>query len=61
MDVAHVISNYSASDIPLETMWIDIDYMQGRRIMTVDPDYFPMDRVREIVSYLHEHDQKFSQ
>ena len=40
-------------------MWTDIDYMQGRRIFTVDPDYFPLDRVRDIVDYLHQHDQKY--
>ena len=33
--------------------------MYKRRIFTVDPDYFPMDRMREIVDYLHSHDQKF--
>ena len=36
-----------------------IDYMDRRRIFTVDPDYFPLDRMREIVDYLHSHDQKF--
>ena len=78
IDVANVISNYSAAGIPLETMWTDIgslssvcvsqhlvnqrsvDYMDRRRIFTVDPDYFPLDRMREIISYLHDHDQKFS-
>ena len=36
------------------------DYMDRRRIFTVDPDYFPMDRMREIVDYLHSNDQKYS-
>ncbi len=60
VDVAGVITNYSEANIPLETMWTDIDYMDRRRIFTVDPDYFPMDRMREIVEYLHDHDQQFS-
>ena len=42
--------------------------MEGRRIFTVDPNYFPLLRMREIVSYLHAHvvsylhahDQKYS-
>ena len=34
--------------------------MDRRRIFTVDPDYFPMDRMREIVDYLHSNDQKYS-
>ncbi|KAI0695583.1 alpha-glucosidase [Cerioporus squamosus] len=59
IDVSEVITNYSAAGIPLETMWTDIDYMYKRRIFTVDPDYFPLDRMREIVEYLHSHGQKF--
>ncbi|KAK0210069.1 alpha-glucosidase [Desarmillaria ectypa] len=59
VDVADVITNYSATKIPLETMWTDIDYMDGRKIFTVDPNYFPLDRMREIVAYLHAHDQKY--
>ena len=35
--------------------------MDGRRIFTVDPNYFPLPRMREIVSYLHSHDQKYSE
>ncbi|CDO71936.1 Glycoside Hydrolase Family 31 protein [Trametes cinnabarina] len=59
IDVANVITNYSAASIPLETMWTDIDYMYKRRIFTVDPDYFPLNRMREIVDYLHAHNQHF--
>ena len=35
------------------------DYMFKRRIFTVDPQYFPINRVRDIVSYLHSHDQQY--
>ncbi|KAG6808712.1 hypothetical protein H0H92_003164, partial [Tricholoma furcatifolium] len=59
VNVAAVITNYSEAGIPLETMWTDIDYMDKRRIFTVDPDYFPLDRMREIVQYLHSHEQKY--
>ncbi|KAJ6469014.1 alpha-glucosidase [Mycena vitilis] len=59
IDVAGVISNYSAARIPLETMWTDIDYMDRRRIFTVEPDYFPLNRMREIVDYLHGQGQRF--
>ena len=80
IDVAGVISNYSAASIPLETMWTDIgtvlnsnflravalfvffvDYMDRRRIFTLDPQYFPLNRVREIVDWLHAHNQKYSE
>ncbi|KAJ3520256.1 hypothetical protein NMY22_g12836 [Coprinellus aureogranulatus] len=59
VDVANVISSYEAAGIPLETMWTDIDYMQDRLIFTVDPQYFPLNRVREIVSHLHSKGQKY--
>lgn len=36
-----------------------LDYMFKRRIFTVDPDYFPLARMREIVDYLHSHNQRF--
>ncbi|PPQ68234.1 hypothetical protein CVT24_005042 [Panaeolus cyanescens] len=59
VDVAGVISKYAAANIPLETMWTDIDYMDRRRVFTVDPQYFPMNRMREIVKYLHDHNQHY--
>ena len=37
-----------------------IDYMDRRRIFTLDPQYFPLNRVREIVDWLHAHNQKYS-
>ncbi|KAI0027385.1 alpha-glucosidase [Vararia minispora EC-137] len=59
VDVADVITNYSLANIPLETMWTDIDYMYERRVFTLDPEYFPLARMREIIDYLHSHDQKY--
>jgi alpha-glucosidase len=40
-------------------MWNDIDYMDLRRTWTVDPDRFPMEKVQEFVTYLHEHQQHY--
>jgi hypothetical protein len=37
------------------------DYMDRRRIFTVDPQYFPMNRMRDIVDFLHSHEQHYSE
>ncbi|KAL2871834.1 putative alpha-glucosidase [Aspergillus lucknowensis] len=57
--VAEVVYNYSKAGIPLETMWTDIDYMELRRVFTLDPERFPLERMRELVDYLHDHDQHY--
>ncbi|KAK0386647.1 hypothetical protein NLU13_6482 [Sarocladium strictum] len=57
--VAEVVYNYSQANIPLEVMWTDIDYMDRRRVFTVDPDRFPLPKIRAVVDYLHEHDQQY--
>ena len=35
------------------------DYLFKRRIFTMDPEYFPPVRMREIIDYLHKHDQRY--
>ncbi|KAH7104644.1 glycoside hydrolase family 31 protein [Auriculariales sp. MPI-PUGE-AT-0066] len=59
IEVAQVVENYTLAGIPLETMWTDIDYMEDRIIFSNDVQYFPTKRVREIINYLHGHDQKY--
>lgn len=58
-EVAEVVHNYSRAGIPLETMWTDIDYMSARRVFTLDHERFPLDKMRELVSHLHKHDQHY--
>ncbi|KAK1139361.1 hypothetical protein N8T08_000812 [Aspergillus melleus] len=57
--VAEVVYNYSQAKIPLETMWTDIDYMDRRKVFTLDQERFPINKMRELVTYLHEHDQHY--
>ncbi|KAI5269131.1 alpha-glucosidase [Aureobasidium subglaciale] len=58
-EVAAVVANYSAADIPLEVMWTDIDYMDTRHVFTTDPERFPLEKVRELVSTLHDRQQSY--
>lgn len=58
-EVAAVVANYSEANIPLETMWTDIDYMELRRVFTLDPERFPADLVKDLVDTLHARDQHY--
>jgi alpha-glucosidase len=40
-------------------MWTDIDYMELRKVFTLDPERFPLHLVRELVDYLHAHQQQY--
>lgn len=57
--IAEVIYNYSSAEIPLETMWTDIDYMFQRFVFSTDPGRFPLDRMRDYINYLHARNQHY--
>jgi alpha-glucosidase len=59
LDVAEAVYNYSRAGIPLETMWTDIDYLGNRRGFTLDNERYPLGKMKELVSYLHNHDQHY--
>ncbi|EGX90322.1 alpha-glucosidase [Cordyceps militaris CM01] len=58
-EVAEVVHNYSAAGIPLETMWTDIDYMDRRRVFSLDPERYPLATMRALVTHLHGRDQHY--
>lgn len=58
-EVAAVTANYSSNNIPLETIWTDIDYMDRRRIFTIDPERFPADLYKDLVDTIHARDQHY--
>ncbi|KAF2465606.1 alpha-glucosidase precursor [Lindgomyces ingoldianus] len=57
--VAEVVANYSTANIPLEVMWTDIDHMNLRQDFTLDPERFPLQKMRELVATLHSRDQRY--
>ncbi|KAL4799677.1 glycosyl hydrolases family 31-domain-containing protein [Aspergillus venezuelensis] len=58
-EVAAVTANYSNNNIPLETIWTDIDYMDRRRIFTIDPERFPANLYKDLVDTIHARDQHY--
>lgn len=40
-------------------MWTDIDYMDHRRVFSLDQERFPIERMRDIVRHLHDRQQRY--
>jgi alpha-glucosidase (family GH31 glycosyl hydrolase) len=57
--VEQVVANYSAAGIPLDTQWMDIDYMQNYKDFTLDSVDFPQSEVASFVNQLHANGQHF--
>lgn len=57
--VEEIVANYSAAGIPLDTQWMDIDYMQNYRDFTYDSEQFPQAEVAKFVDELHGNGQHF--
>ena len=57
--VEDVVANYSAAGIPLDTQWVDIDYMQNYKDFTLDSTNFPQAEVASFVDGLHANGQHF--
>jgi alpha-glucosidase len=58
-NLAEVVQNYSRAEIPMETLWTDIDYMDRRRTFSIDPDRFPITEMQQFLDALHERDQHY--
>eukprot|EP01028_Stygiella_incarcerata_P012292 TRINITY_DN747_c0_g1_i3.p1 TRINITY_DN747_c0_g1~~TRINITY_DN747_c0_g1_i3.p1 ORF type:complete len:655 (+),score=82.08 TRINITY_DN747_c0_g1_i3:113-2077(+) len=58
-EVKSVVANYSAHDLPLETMWSDIDYMDQYKLFTTDPVNYPAQKMGDFVKELHSNGQKY--
>ncbi|CBX98711.1 similar to alpha-glucosidase [Plenodomus lingam JN3] len=56
--LADVVANYSKANIPLETMWTDIDYMDNFKVFTLGEN-FPLKKMRALVNNLHSKSQHY--
>ncbi|KAI1314130.1 glycoside hydrolase family 31 protein [Xylaria venustula] len=57
--VQDVVDNFAKNEIPLETIWNDIDYMNAYRDFENDPDRYPYDVGAEFIDKLHQSDQHY--
>lgn len=58
-EIETVVAKYKEVDLPLESMWSDIDYMDRYMDFTVNPDTYPPVAFRKFVDTLHANGQKF--
>ena len=57
--VEGVVANYSAADIPLDTIWGDIDYMDEYKDFTWDPVNYPVSQIQSFTEELHQNHQQY--
>jgi alpha-glucosidase len=58
-ELREVVANYSAANIPLESIWNDIDVYDQTRIFTNNPIGYPSDGMHDFVDFLHSRDQHY--
>lgn len=54
-----MVENYKKAQIPLDTMWNDIDYMQNYLDFTTDSENYPEDQLKSFVDELHANGQHY--
>jgi alpha-glucosidase len=54
-----IVETMRAFDIPMETIWLDIDYMDQYRDFTLDPVTFSPSEVKDFFGWLHGNNQHF--
>ncbi|KAF0451682.1 glycoside hydrolase family 31 protein [Gigaspora margarita] len=55
----NVVSEFRNHNIPLETIWNDLDYMEGFKDFTWNSINYPREEVAKFVNMLHENDQHY--
>ncbi|KAK9241386.1 glycosyl hydrolases family 31-domain-containing protein [Lipomyces kononenkoae] len=57
--LGEVVENFRKFDIPLETIWTDIDYMDSYKDFTTDPHRYPLDKFQALLDTLHANHQHY--
>lgn len=54
-----MVAKYKEAELPLESMWSDIDYMDRYMDFTIDNETYPTQKLRTFVDNLHSNHQKY--
>ncbi|EDV27381.1 uncharacterized protein TRIADDRAFT_21692, partial [Trichoplax adhaerens] len=54
-----VVKKYHDNNIPLDTIWSDIDYMDKAKDFTLDPINYPLKRMQNFTNTLHDNFQHY--
>ncbi|CAG8456280.1 3233_t:CDS:10 [Acaulospora colombiana] len=57
--LSSVVETFGEQKIPLETIWTDLDYMDGQKDFTWNPVDYPKNDVAQFVKKLHENNQHY--
>lgn len=52
-ELQQVVDQFSSHQLPLDTIWSDIDYMDDHKLWTLDPDHFSASDLSSLVDRLH--------
>ncbi|KAH7357582.1 glycosyl hydrolases family 31-domain-containing protein [Pyrenochaeta sp. MPI-SDFR-AT-0127] len=58
-ETREIVETMRAFNIPMETIWLDIDYMDQYRDFTLDPVTFPPSEAADFFGWLHGNNQHF--
>ena len=48
-EFAKVVDEFDSNELPLDTMWSDLDYMQSKAIFTVDERNYPPSKMKDLM------------
>lgn len=57
--LSSVVDEFRNHQIPLETIWTDLDYMEGFKDFTWNPYNYPKNEVSLFIEKLHENNQHY--
>lgn len=48
-EIERVVDLFETYDIPLDGVWLDLDYMQDKKIFTVDSIRYPPNKLNQLI------------